>query len=134
MLCLNETKINNTVSDGDIQISGYISYRQDQTLYGGGAMIYAAEYLNTKKSCRLSKKDQEAVWIEVKLKKVKPIFICSLYRPPSSKDIDNVEKCTEYLSSCVNILPQNAEIFIMGDFNVDVSKEKYSFFSYQRAL
>ena len=67
-LCLNETKIDNTVSDGDIQIPGYISYRQDRTLYGRGTMIYAAEYLNTKKSCRLSKKDQEAVWIEVKLK------------------------------------------------------------------
>ena len=79
-------------------------------------------YLNTKKSCHLSKTDQEAVWIEVKLKKVKPIFICSIYRPPSNRDIENVEKCTEYLSSCIDKLPKNSEVFIMGDFNVDISK------------
>ena len=122
MICLNETKIDNTVSDGDIKIPGYNSYRQDRTLHGGGTLIYAADYLNSKKSCRFSRKDHEAVWIEVKLKKVKPIFICSLYRPPSPRDIEQVEKCCTYLSSCADNLPQNTEVIIMGDFNVDMSK------------
>ena len=122
VICLNETKIDSTVSDGDIKIPGYNSYRQDRTLHGGGTLIYAADYLNSKKSCRFSRKDHEAVWIEVKLKKVKPIFICSLYRPPSPRDIEQVEKCCAYLSSCADNLPQNTEVIIMGDFNVDMSK------------
>ncbi|MEM6812708.1 MAG: endonuclease/exonuclease/phosphatase family protein, partial [Pseudomonadota bacterium] len=91
--------------------------------HGGGTMIFAADYLNTKKSSRLSKKDHEAVWIEVKIKKAKPIFVCSIYRPPSSRDIEHVERCCSYLSDCVDNLPNNSEIFIMGDFNVDMSKK-----------
>ena len=54
---------------------------------------------------------------------MKPIFICSLHRPPSNRDIEKVEKCTEYLSSCMDNLPKNSEVFIMGDFNVDISKK-----------
>ena len=92
VICLNETKIDSTVSDGDVKIPGYNSYRQDRSLHGGGTLIYAADYLNSKLSCRFSRKDHEAIWIEVKLEKVKPIFICSLYRPPSPRDIEQVEK------------------------------------------
>ena len=74
VVCLNETKIDSTVSDGDIKIPGYNSYGQDRTLHGGGTLIYAADYLNSKKSGRFSRKDHEAIWIEVKLKKSKTNF------------------------------------------------------------
>ena len=105
ILCLNETKIDKSISDSEISIPGYVLYRQDRSLHGGGTMIFAADYLNTKKSSRLSKKDHEAVWIEVKIKKANPIFICSIYRPPSSRDIEHVERCCSYLSDCVDNLP-----------------------------
>ena len=45
ILCLNETKIDSTVSDSDLSVPGYLSYRQDRTLHGGGTMIYCSENL-----------------------------------------------------------------------------------------
>ena len=105
ILCLNETKMDKSVSDSEIIIPGYLLYRQDRTLHGDGTMIFVAEYLNTKKSSRLSKKDHEAVWIEVKINKAKPIFVCSIYRPSSSRDIEHVETCCGYLSNCIDNLP-----------------------------
>ena len=105
ILCLNETKIDKSISDSEISIPGYVIYRQDRSLHRGGTMTFAAEYLNTKKSSRLSKKDHEAVWIEVKINKAKPIFVCSIYRPPSSSDIEHVEACCGYLSDCIDNFP-----------------------------
>jgi len=46
-----------------------------------------------------------------KLKKSKSVFICSTYRPPS------------YLSSCIDNLSKNSELFILGDLTwEDVKK------------
>jgi len=85
VFCVNETKIDSTVSDSDISIPGYISYRQDRTLHGGGSIIYCSKNLQTKKNNRLSSKKFESVWVEVRFKKTKPIYVCSLYRPPIHK-------------------------------------------------
>ena len=84
ILCLNETKIDSTVSDNDISIPGYTPYRQDRTVHGGGTLVYVSDSLHAKKVSRISRKEHEAVWLEVKPKKSHPIFVCSLYRPPSS--------------------------------------------------
>uniref|UniRef100_A0A7M5X672 Endonuclease/exonuclease/phosphatase domain-containing protein n=1 Tax=Clytia hemisphaerica TaxID=252671 RepID=A0A7M5X672_9CNID len=56
-------------------------------------------------------------------KKSKPIVICSLYRPPCSKAIKDTGRYTQYLSSCFENLPKGSEVFILGDFNVDMSKK-----------
>ena len=87
ILCLNETKIDGSIADSDIELPGYKSYRQDRNLHGGGTIIYAAQYLDTRKLCRLSRKDHESVWIELKQKKCKPIYICAIYRPPTLNDL-----------------------------------------------
>ena len=74
-------------------------------------MIYAAEYLNAKKSCRLSKKESKT-------------HLRLLYlQTSSSRDIEHVERCCIHLSDCIDNLPQNAELFILGDLNVDLSKK-----------
>ena len=78
ILCLNETKIDGSIADSAIELLGYKSYRQDRNLHGGGTIIHTAQYLDTRKSCRLSRKDHESVWIELKQKKCKPIYILSL--------------------------------------------------------
>ena len=122
ILCVNETKIDSTVSDSEIAIPGYLPYRQDRTLHGGGTIIYCSKNITAKKNTRLSSKKHEAVWVEVRFKKSKPIYVCSLYRPPSSKAIEHTEDYTKYLSSCIDNLQKNSEVFILGDFNVDVSK------------
>ena len=123
VFCVNETKIDSTVSDSDISIPGYISYRQDRTLHGGGSIIYCSKNLQTKKNNRLSSKKFESVWVEVRFKKTKPIYVCSLYRPPSTKAMEHTESYTQYISTCFDNLQKNSEVFILGDWNVDVSRK-----------
>ena len=40
ILCLNETKIDDSISDDDIEIEGYIVNRKDRNRFGGGVAIY----------------------------------------------------------------------------------------------
>ena len=123
ILCLNETKIDSTVSDSDIAVPGYLLHRLDRTAHGGGTLIYYAKSLDVKRNTRLTKKAHESLWVEVRFKKSKPIYICSLYRPPCSKAIEDTTKYTQYLSSCFDNLQKDSEVFILGDFNVDISKK-----------
>ena len=123
ILCLNETKIDSTITDSEIAIPGYLTCRLDRTLHGGGTMIYFSDRLNVKKNARLTSKAHESLWVELKFEKSKPIYICSLYRPPCSKAIEDTGRYTKYLSSCFDNLRKDSEVFILGDFNVDVAKK-----------
>ena len=122
ILCLNETKIDSTVSDSDIAVPGYLLHRLDRTAHGGGTLIYYSKSLDVKRNTRLTKKSYESLWVEVRFKKSKPIYICSLYRPPCSKAIEDTTRYTRYLFSCFDNLQKDSEVFILGDFNVDISK------------
>ena len=123
ILCLNETKIDSTVTNSEISVPGYLLFRLDRTLHGGGTLIYYSDSLNVKRNARLTSKAHESLWVELRFEKSKPIYICSLYRPPCSKAIEDTVKYTQYLSSCFDNLRKNSEIFILGDFNVDMSKK-----------
>ena len=123
IFCINETKIDSTVTDSVLSIPGYVPYRQDRTAHGGGTLIYASTKLTTNRLRRLSKKDFEAVWIEIRPKMTKPIYVCSVYRPPSSKAIENATAYSHYLSSCLNQIKKGSEVFILGDLNIDISKK-----------
>ena len=123
LLCLNETKIDSTVTDADISVPGYLFHRLDRTLHGGGTLIYYSESLNVKKNPRLTSKAHESLWAELRFKKSKPLYVCSLYRPPCSKAIEDTKNYTKYISSCFDNIQKGSEVFILGDFNVDISKK-----------
>ena len=40
MLCLNETKIDDSISDDDIETEGYIVNRKDRNRFRSGVAIY----------------------------------------------------------------------------------------------
>ena len=121
ILCLNETKVDSTVSDSAISVPGYKIFRQDRTCHGGGVMILAAEHLTTKKLSHISKKSNETLWLEVKRKKSKSVYVCAVYRPPvKGQNLDVVERYKSFLMSCIDKLPKNSEVFILGDFNCNM--------------
>jgi hypothetical protein len=39
VLAINESKLDNTINDGEIHIPGYVSIRKDRTRHGGGVLI-----------------------------------------------------------------------------------------------
>ena len=46
ILCLNETRLNSTILNVEIQISGYSLIRRDRDRNGGGVAIYVCNYIN----------------------------------------------------------------------------------------
>lgn len=63
----------------------------------------------------LTNSNTETCRIEITRPKTKPLFICSVYRPPNTRVANFVEDLDLTLSK----LPVNAEIVLLGDFNVD---------------
>ena len=126
VLCLNETKIDSTTATSEISISGYKTFRQDRSCHGGGVLIYASENLTTKKQANISNKALETLWVEIKRKKAKSLYICSLYRPPiKGNNVELVEKYKTFLISCFSKIPKNSEVFILGDFNCDMLRKNH---------
>ena len=72
----------------------------------------------------ISSNECEAIWVEIKTKKLQPLYICSLYRPAARGcDIESVEKYKNYLISCFDKLPKNPQVYIIGDLNCDMLKK-----------
>ena len=124
ILCLNETKIDSNVPNAEISVPGYTIFRQDRTCHGGGVLIFASDHLTTKKLSHISKKSNETLWVEVKRKKSKSLYVCAVYRPPvKGQNLDVVERYKSFLMSCIDKLPKESEVFILGDFNCNMLQQ-----------
>ena len=65
--------------------------------------------------------DFESVWIEIKNKNSKNIVCCCLYRHPHY----DLSEFLHYLEECLKIIAkENKEVYICGDFNIDLLKIK----------
>ena len=66
--------------------------------------------------------ENESIWVKVCLKKVKPIYICVVYRPPTTNvsDLESTDRLCAYLKQCNRKLPHEKEVFILGDFNCNM--------------
>ena len=110
-----------SILDSEVNISGYTLVRQDRDDRScGGTAIFVREgipYLHRKD---LSNDDSEICWIEVCRPNCKKQFICSVYKPPTY--------CCDSLINELNLslarVLDNAEIIILGDFNIDFSATK----------
>ena len=65
--------------------------------------------------------DYEALWLKINMQHCKDIVVCNIYRPPAG----NLVKCLEYIENCYSAInTAKTDIFILGDFNVDVKNTK----------
>ena len=100
----NETRLDDTINDGLIHLNGYDVLRKDRNRMDGGVAIYFRDNINTKNRNELVPDSLEALCVEVRKPKSKPILIVSCYHPPNSnhevlklienliKNLDNEEK------------------------------------------
>ena len=120
-LSINESMLDNTIHDTEVNINGFSIFRKDRDRNGGGVVLYVKENLSP---CILNGTfSTECVWVKVKTKN-QYILIGSLYRPPSAPVVyyDNIINDLEFVS-CFNY-----DIILMGDINYncyDVTKNKY---------
>jgi exonuclease III len=84
ILSINETRLDDTINDGLIHLNGYDVLRKDRNRMGGGVAIYFRDNINIKNRNDLVPDSLEALCVEVRKPKSKPILIVSCYRPPNS--------------------------------------------------
>lgn len=114
---INETRLDQSISDVEISIQGYNLYRKDRCRSGGGVAIYTRDVLNVKEMSQFVPEHIEAVCLEIVKPKTKPILVTSIYRPPNSK-VDFMDQLENYF----HVLDeQNKELIITGDLNCDLS-------------
>ena len=122
VLCLNETRLSNDISDVEVAIPDYSIFRKDRTREGGGVAIYIKSDISCNILPDLTCDKIEALWLKIKCNHHKPLLLCAAYRPPSSpvhylEDLKcNIEKGINY----------NLGTIIVGDFNIDLSNSTNS--------
>lgn len=119
LFSLNETRLDSTVSDGEIQICGYDIVRNDRTRRGGGVCIYLRSSINYQIRSDVVPDDIEAVCLEIYKPNSRPFIVTTVYRPPDSS-------CEFFLSferMIKAIDDENKEHLILGDLNCCMLKK-----------
>ena len=122
ILTLNETRLDNSILDCEVQISGYDIIRRDRNRNGGGVAIYIRESIPYMDRKDLIPDALESICIEIKKPKSKPMLISSWYRPPNS-NIDLFQNFEQFLQLAHD---ENMEIIITGDLNCNFLEQDRS--------
>ena len=119
---LSETRLNSTVDDSLLSIDNYSILRKDacSPLHTGLA-IYVhdsiAEFVTRRPD--LESDIVECMWL-VRMPKSPPLLIAFIYRNPASQT-----SWYDSFTSMLDDVPLNlTNLYLLGDFNVDLSKEK----------
>ena len=94
IISLNETRLDETITDNQYKIDNYTIVRKDRSRTGGGVCTYFRNTIAFKNRFELIPSDLEAVCLEVMKPKSRPFVVLSVYRPPnsSSEFFDMIEK------------------------------------------
>ena len=128
VLCISETWLNQYVEDHDVYINNYTLVRNDRKSLnnrgeisrGGGVCIYILtkyKFEVVPDRLNISIKDIESITIKLTVKDTRPIFVTSLYRPPSGilvNCISHLNDLFEFMDLC-----NNSEKIVGGDFNIN---------------
>ena len=136
VFCASETWLTKEVPNELVHIKGFNCARLDRSWRdndnsvapkkGGGLICYAGNKLDMNEfryaHLNVSSKDLEMQWISIDSKVMRRIVVINVYRPPQG---DYKEACKR-IHTAINEadLKDNAEIFLMGDFNIDCMDKK----------
>ena len=118
ILAINETKIDDKISDQEIAIDGYYVERRDRNQFGGGVAMYIHNSVEYKIRDDLMNFENECLTIQIKIGMSKPFLVTSLYSPNNTTDHLNK---TDSLIACIDT--ENKESIIIGDTNCDFIKQ-----------
>lgn len=118
ILAINESKIDNSITDNDIHILGYNVIRKDRSRFGGGVVLYVRDNIPFSVRKDLTPDSLEMACIEINRPYNKSFLISAWYRPPNS-DINLFDEWALFLGKCDS---ENKELIVLGDLNCNVSK------------
>ena len=111
---ISESKLDSSINDSEIQIDNYVLLWKDRNRQGGGVVCYIRDDISFT-PLNIFPSQIENIFVDILLPKTKPFSIGVFYRPPSQNDfIDLVSEDFDKL------LPEEKEIYILGDFNINV--------------
>ena len=107
ILALNETLLDNSISNNELHIQDYDLIRKDRNRNGGGVAVYIRSTVNYELITSDLLDPLEVILIKVQIKSSTPFLFMSWYRPPDSKIevIDHYENILAFADSFhLNIL------------------------------
>ena len=118
VLSLNETWLDENITDEELHLPDYNIIRRDRDCFGGGVAVYIAVHLQFNLINNENSSNIEALWFELTPPKSKKILFGSLYRPPNS---DASVFSGEIESMLTNYSKDDNEAILLGDFNFDMA-------------
>ena len=121
ILYLNETKIDGSIADDDIDIENYALNRKNRNCFRGGVAIYVHKSIRFKERVDLRTIELETMTIELNIPFVKPIILNTIYCPEGPVEVFN--KIESLVSK---IISDKEEFILLGDLNCDLLSETIS--------
>ena len=119
IFALNETRLDSTISDGLVKISGFNIVRNDRSRKKGGVCIYLRDSSNHKIRKDLIPDGLEAVCLEICKPNSQSFLVVSVCRPSNSTS----ELFFAFENLIKSIDDENKELHILGDLNCDMLKD-----------
>jgi hypothetical protein len=111
-------RLDESIHDSQVKLPGYEIIRRDRNRMGGGVAIYIRNCIPYIIRTDFNPENAEAVCLEIKKPKVKPLLVSTWYCPPNA----NCKFFIHFENFLKKIDNENSEIVITGDFNCDLLK------------
>ncbi|CAB3977530.1 RNA-directed DNA polymerase from transposon BS [Paramuricea clavata] len=85
VLCINETRLDSSTYNSEVEIAGCDLIRKDRNRNEGGVAIYVRSVIPYINRTELSPDTAEAICLKIRKPKSKPLLVSTWYRPPGSK-------------------------------------------------
>ena len=118
VLALNETLLDDSVSDTEVRVQDYDLLRKDRNRNGGGVAIYVHNSIIYEKINSDVFDSLELILIKIRPKSSSPFLFMSWYRPPDSK----IELLDHYERALAFVDTFRLDVVVMGDVNCDLKK------------
>ena len=115
IISVNETHLDDTINDFELNIQGFTMYWNDRNRCGGGVALYIRDNVKQKLRPDLFIPGIESLWVEIFIPNSGPYLIGTMYRPPSARK-EYYENMIENIELAAS---NNKEIILLGDLNFD---------------
>ena len=110
-----ESWLKNDINSNEVFPDGFVAYRKDRHKSEGGGVfiLVSSRYESCEPDELFNSPECELLWVKVKIKGQKDLFISSMYRSQTTRP-----GYFDPLRDCLQKIPQDAHIWLGGDFNL----------------
>ena len=117
VLAINESKLDDSIKNCELYISGCEIIRRDRNRNGGGVCFYIKNSINFVTGRDFSLSDLENLCLEIQNLCAKPFLVVTWYRPPWS----SAELFSHYETLVGKLDSLELEYYLMGDLNCNMA-------------